>query len=246
MGGFLLQLPHMPSFPPKPLPSWSWASSIMSQGGQGARWAGSISQSPPGGPPLPRPDSGAGRHLGAAFGCRHQGDWAERGRSPAACQARGHPGPARKELERRSAGSGCCCLGPPERVSTSRYGSPGGVGPLMGLRFSQDPAAQPGGCQLTLSSRTDKRPPSGCPARPAYSSGSAGAGFPTAAAHGQAWRSPLPPPPRPAGRAGSERRLPALSAVPVCRRAGTQGLPVHLLSPQESSHPCSAPRGARG
>ena len=66
-----------------------------------------------------------------------------------------------------------------------------------------------------------------CPTRPAPPSGSAGAGFPTAATHGWARRSPLPPPPRPAGRAGSEP-----PARPVVWPPSVGGIPVqHRVQP---------------
>lgn len=120
--------------------------------------------------------------------------------------------------------------------------SPVGWGPLMGFAVFPGPgSAQPGRAPAHAESRHRQTPgaPQGLPHLEA----------PVPLSHGRCPRpgswSPLPPPPRPAGRAGSE--LPAcLSAVPVRRRAGTQGLPVHLLSPEESSHPCSAPRAEPG
>ena len=165
---------------------------------------------PPEGPPLPRPDSGTGRHLGASPvwlqvpGPAGQ----ERGQGPGCTSGpwglQAQPGRSWKEAGQLVSGPGFC-PGPPEGQhqqvrEPSGAGSSDGVCGLPSTR-GYAPGA---GRQLTLShAQTNAR----CPARPAPPSGSAGAGFPTAAAHGWPWRSPLPPLPRPAGRAGSE--LPA-------------------------------------
>lgn len=152
-GGGLLHHSHTPSSP-QSLSSWSSASSITARGATaggtvGARRAGpplggeADSSEPPGGPPLPRPDSSAGRHLGAsAFSSQIPGpSGQERGQGPAARQAGGHSRPSRGGAAKRRAswppgraacpGPGSPCPGPP-RVSTSRCGSPVGRGPLMG------------------------------------------------------------------------------------------------------------------
>lgn len=177
--GGLLHHPHTPSFLPKPF--------IMELGlqhhGQGchSRWhsrcqtAGpplggeADSPEPPGGPPLPRQDSSAGRHLGAsAFSSQIPGpSGQERGQGPAACQAGGHPRPSQGGAAKRRAswppgwaacpGPGSPCPGPP-RVSTSRCGSPVGWGPLMGsAAFPAPSGARWGGAPAHAESRADKR-----------------------------------------------------------------------------------------
>lgn len=166
---------------PQSLSSRSSASSITARGATaggtvGARRAGpplggeADSPEPPGGPPLPRPDSSAGRHLGAsAFSSQIPGpSGQERGQGPAACQAGGHPRPSRGGAAKRRAswppgwaacpGLGSPCPGPP-RVSTSRCGSPVGWGPLMGsAAFPAPSGARWGGAPAHAESRADKRP----------------------------------------------------------------------------------------
>ena len=62
-GGGLLPRPYMPSFPPSLSPRSS-ASSITARVSR-CQMGRATFPEPPRGPPLPRPDSGTGRHLGA-------------------------------------------------------------------------------------------------------------------------------------------------------------------------------------
>lgn len=138
---------HTHPLSPQSLSSRSSASSITARGATAGGTAGARraapplgeeadSPEPPGGPPLPWPDSSAGRHRGAsAFSSQIPGpNRQERGPGPAARQAGGHPRPRWGGAAKRRASwppGRAACPDPP-RVSTSRCGSPVGRGPLMG------------------------------------------------------------------------------------------------------------------
>ena len=185
-GGGLLPRPYTPSFPPSLSPQSS-ASSITARGGQVPDGQGRFPRAPRRASP-PRPDSGTGRHLGASPvwlqvpGPAGQ----ERGQGPGCTSGpwglQAQPGRSWKEAGQLVSGPGFC-PGPPEGQhqqvrEPSGAGSSDGVCGLPSTR-GYAPGA---GRQLTLShAQTNAR----CPARPAPPSGSAGAGFPTAAAHGQ-------------------------------------------------------------
>lgn len=120
-----------------------------SQGWAGARWAGSISQSPPEGLPSPgQTPAQEDTWVLLPFGCRYQGRLGRSvGGAPAACQARGHSRPSQEGAGKRRASwsLGWAAAWGPQRVSTSRYGSPVGWGPLMGSAVFPGPgSAQPG------------------------------------------------------------------------------------------------------
>ena len=218
-GGGLLPRPYMPSFPPSLSPRSS-ASSITARVSR-CQMGRATFPEPPRGPPLPRPDSGTGRHLGAfpvwlqVPGPAGQ----ECGQGPSCTSGpwglQAQTGRSWKEAGQLVSGPGFC-PGAPEGQH-QQVQEPSGVGSSDGVcGLPSTRGYLPGaGRQLTLShAQTNAR----CPARPAPPSGSAGAGFPTAAAHGWPWWSPLPPLPRPAGRAGSE-----LPARPVLRSPSVGG-----------------------
>lgn len=117
MVGGLLPRPHMPSFPPS-LSSWSWASSITARVGRCQMGRINFPE-PPGGPPLPRPDSSTGRPLGASpFWLQVPGATGQEcGRGPGCMSGpwalQAQPGRSWKEAGQLVSGLGCC-LGPPE------------------------------------------------------------------------------------------------------------------------------------
>lgn len=100
-----------------------------------------------------------------------------------------------------------------------------------------------GGAPAHAESRTDKRP---VPRKACPTLGKRRCRL----SHGRCPRPGLAVTPAPTTTPSWKSRFraacPPCLAVPVCRRARTQGLPVHLLSPAESSHPCPAPRAEPG
>lgn len=174
------------------------------------------------------------------------GAWAGPGCTSGRRSLQAQPGRSCKEAGQLASRPGCLpraglSLPRPPEGQHQQVREPGGAGSadgVCGLPSTQ--WRMPGaGRQLTLShAQTNTR----CPVRPAPPSGSAGAGFPTAAAHGRARRSPLPPLPRPAGRAGSEP-----PAHPVVRSPSVGGpAPRTSLSSTGSSRPCPVPRAEPG